>query len=102
MRSFLHVNDACSAFELILSKGVVGEIYNIGCDKNMEYSVLEVAHKLIKMMNLDANSSVEKWIEYIEDRPFNDKRYFISNEKVKKLGWEIKISFDQGLSMLIQ
>lgn len=102
MRSFLHVNDACSAFELILSKGVVGEIYNIGCDKNMEYSVLEVAHKLIKMMNLDANSSMEKWIEYIEDRPFNDKRYFISNEKVKKLGWEIKISFDQGLSMLIQ
>jgi UDP-glucose 4,6-dehydratase len=40
-------------------------------------------------------------IEYIEDRPFNDKRYYISNEKLKNLGWEIKKDFDEGLNELI-
>ena len=44
----------------------------------------------------------EKWIEYIEDRPFNDKRYYISNDKLKKLGWNIQIDFDQGLQKLCQ
>jgi dTDP-D-glucose 4,6-dehydratase len=38
---------------------------------------------------------------YIEDRPFNDKRYYISNEKLKKLGWTITISFDKGINKMI-
>ena len=106
LRSFLHVNDVCCAFETVLEKGIVGEIYNIGCDENMEYSVLEVAHKLIKIIigknNIDFdNEELNKWIKYIEDRPFNDKRYYISNEKLKKLGWNIKISFDNGLKDLV-
>ena len=113
-RSFLHVDDVCSAFELILTKGVVGEIYNIGCDEDMEYSVLEVAHKLIKLIIYGKKSvknetdkyetdknEMDKWIEYIEDRPFNDKRYYISNNKLKKLGWNININFDDGLKNLI-
>ena len=108
-RSFLHVDDVCSAFELILTNGVVGEIYNIGCDEDMEYSVLEVAHKLIKLIiygkksakNETDKNETDKWIEYIEDRPFNDKRYYISNNKLKKLGWNININFDDGLKKLI-
>ena len=43
----------------------------------------------------------EKWIEYIENRPFNDKRYNISNKKLKLLGWGIKINLDEGLDKLI-
>ena len=43
----------------------------------------------------------DKWITYIEDRPFNDKRYFISNQKLMDLGWEITISLEEGLSKLI-
>ena len=106
-RSFLHVEDACSAFELIITKGVIGEIYNIGCDEDMEYSVLEVGRKLIKMIiaiNNDENDNndIDKWIQYIEDRPFNDKRYYISNEKLKKLGWNIEINFDDGLKQLVK
>jgi len=42
-----------------------------------------------------------KWITYIEDRPFNDQRYYISNQKLKDLGWDITVSFDEGLKMLI-
>ena len=41
------------------------------------------------------------WIEFVEDRPFNDQRYYISNKKLKYLGWEIKINFLDGLNDLI-
>ena len=45
VRVFLHSYDTASAFEAILEKGKIGEIYNIGCDENMEYSVLYVANQ---------------------------------------------------------
>jgi dTDP-glucose 4,6-dehydratase/UDP-glucose 4,6-dehydratase len=88
VRAFLHAHDTATAFETILEKGKIGEIYNIGCDEGMEYSVLEIAKILIKMIKNTEN--YEDWIEYIEDRPFNDQRYYISNQKLKELGWEIK------------
>ena len=65
----------------------------------MEYTVLEVAKILIKLIKNTDN--YDEWIEYIEDRPFNDARYYISNEKVKKLGWDIKINFMDGINKLI-
>ena len=65
----------------------------------MEYSVLEVAKILIKMIkNTD---DYQQWIEFIEDRPFNDRRYYISNQKLKNLGWDIQINFEEGLKKLI-
>jgi dTDP-glucose 4,6-dehydratase len=88
VRGFLHVKDTVKAFESILENGKIGEIYNIGCDENMEYSVMDIAKILIKMIKNTDN--YHEWIEYIEDRPFNDKRYYISNEKIKKLGWLIE------------
>lgn len=100
VRAFLHVNDVCSALKLILENGKIGEIYNIGSDDNHEYTVLEVAKLLIdKIKNTD---DFNKWIKYIEDRPFNDKRYYISNQKVKELGWLIKTDFNDGLDNLIE
>jgi dTDP-glucose 4,6-dehydratase len=98
VRAFLHANDTASAFETILEKGTVGEIYNIGCDDQMEYSVLEIAKILIKMIKNTDN--YDEWIEYVEDRPFNDKRYYISNQKLKDLGWEIKENFMESLQKL--
>ena len=99
VRGFLHVFDTASAFETILLSGKIGEIYNIGCNEGMEYSVIEIAKKLIKLIKNTSN--YDKWVEYIEDRPFNDKRYYISNKKLKDLGWNIKINFDDGLKKLI-
>ena len=98
VRAFLHANDTASAFETILEKGTVGEIYNIGCDDQMEYSVLDIAKILIKMIKNTDN--YDEWIEYVEDRPFNDKRYYISNQKLKDLGWEIKENFMESLQKL--
>jgi dTDP-D-glucose 4,6-dehydratase len=88
-----------------LEKGKLGEIYNIGCDEGMEYSILEVAKMLIrKIINVDDNTIIDfnDYIEYIEDRPFNDKRYYISNDKLKKLGWNIVVDFETGINDLIK
>jgi len=99
VRGFLHVDDTVVAFEKILEKGEIGEIYNIGCDENMEYSIIEIAKILIKMIKNTEKYS--EWIEYIEDRPYNDKRYYINNEKLKKMGWKIKTDLIEGLTNLI-
>mgnify|MGYP003973320785 CR=1 FL=1 len=99
VRSFLHSNDAVTAFEIIINKGVIGEIYNIGCDEQMEYSILDVTKLLVKYIKNEDN--IDNYIEYIPDRPFNDKRYYISNSKIKNLGWDIYTSFEKGLQDLL-
>ena len=99
VRAFLFSEDTAKAFECILEKGEIGEIYNIGCDENMEYTVLEVAKILIKLICKTEN--YDHLIEYIPDRPFNDKRYYISNNKVKKLGWKIETNFIDGLNKIL-
>ena len=98
LRSFLHAYDVANAFEVLLEKGKIGEIYNIGCDHNMEYTVLDIAKILIKIIKQTDNYI--DYIEYIEDRPFNDKRYFISNNKLKELGWSIKYNFIDEIQKL--
>jgi dTDP-glucose 4,6-dehydratase len=99
VRAFLHAYDTAKAFECILEKGEIGEIYNIGCDEGMEYSVLEIAKILIKMMK--GTEDYDKWLEYMEDRPFNDQRYYISNQKVKNLGWNIEVELKEGIKGII-
>ena len=100
VRAFLHVNDVCSALKLILEKGQLGEIYNIGSDDHHEYTVTQIANILIE--KITKTKDYEKWISHIEDRPFNDKRYYISNQKVKDLGWTILTDFDNGIDGVIQ
>jgi dTDP-glucose 4,6-dehydratase len=99
LRAFLHVFDTVAAFECILEKGVAGEIYNIGCDEDMEYSIMDVAKKIIQLVKHTDN--YDDWIEYIADRPFNDRRYYITNTKLKTLGWTPTVHFDDGLKMLV-
>lgn len=98
-RAFLHIDDSVKAIDKIYNYGIIGEIYNIGCDENMEYSILQLAKILIKKIKKTDN--YQEWINFTEDRPFNDKRYFINNDKIKKLGWNINIKLDEGLNQLI-
>ncbi len=99
VRAFLHSYDTATAIYTILKKGKIGEIYNIGCDENMEISVLEFGKMLIRKINKTNNH--EKYIDFVEDRPFNDKRYYISNNKLKELGWNITKKFDVEIDNLI-
>jgi dTDP-glucose 4,6-dehydratase len=112
LRSFIHVSDVCRAFDVIIKHGSVGEIYNIGSNAENEYSVLDVAKlliKLVKGVDVALHASAQnnaasdlEWIEYVEDRPFNDKRYYISNDKLKQLGWDIQTDFVIGLTDLVR
>lgn len=98
IRSFLHINDVTKAFDCILHKGEVGEIYNIGTDD--EYSVLDVTQKLVKMIK--PGDKYENWITHVTDRDFNDQRYNISTNKLNNLGWSQKIDFVDGLRETVE
>jgi len=93
-RSFIHVDDVCNAFDLILHKGSIGEIYNIGTDS--EISNLDTLKLLIQIFReyypecLDARKSDDNYINFVRDRPYNDLRYRIDSSKLKKLGWNMK------------
>ena len=100
LRSFLYVSDTVDAFVKILEKGKIGEVYNIGCDPNMEYSVMDVAKILIK--KIKNTDEFDNYISYVEDRPYNDKRYYISNDKVKDLGWRIEVKFEDGIDNILK
>jgi dTDP-glucose 4,6-dehydratase/UDP-glucose 4,6-dehydratase len=65
----------------------------------MEYSVLDIAKILIQLIKNTDN--YDEWIDYIEDRPFNDQRYYISNQKLKDLGWNIGTKLMDGLRNII-
>ena len=105
LRTFIHVYDVCTAVETLLHKGKYGEIYNIGSDISYEKSVIDIAKILIEVMEnrkLDKDENISSYIEYVEDRPFNDKRYFITNEKLKQLGWEQIVTLQNGIMDLIR
>ena len=93
----------CTAVETLLHKGKYGEIYNIGSDPSYEKSVMDIARILISIMKnrkLSENEDISAYIEYVDDRPFNDKRYFITNEKLKQLGWHQTIDLEKGIKEL--
>lgn len=98
-RSFLYVDDVCSAFEIILHKGLSGEIYNVGSKE--EYTILKVFDKLWKFM-IDGKLDKTNYINFVKDRGFNDQRYNISSKKLSDLGWTPKIPFDEGLHRTIK
>jgi dTDP-glucose 4,6-dehydratase len=99
VRAFIYVKDVVNAFDIVLHKGTIGEIYNVGSDDNYEYSVIDIANILLE--RLKPNENINDWITYIKDRDFNDKRYYISNQKMKNLGWEQTFSFEEGLKNTI-
>ena len=97
-RSFLYISDVVRAFELILFKGELREIYNIGTIK--EYSVLDITKSLVKLIK--NNDEIDDYIEYVEDRKYNDKRYFITCDKLIELGWKQEVYLDEGLKKTIE
>ncbi|KAJ8758602.1 hypothetical protein K2173_000323 [Erythroxylum novogranatense] len=96
VRSYLYCEDVAEAFDVILHKGVIGHVYNIGTKK--ERRVLDVAADICKLFGLDSN----KAIKFVQDRPFNDQRYFLDDQKLKKLGWWEKTPWEEGLKMTME
>jgi dTDP-glucose 4,6-dehydratase len=82
-RAFMHVDDVVDAVDVIWKRGVPGEVYNIASDD--ELTVMEVTQLIIE--TIKGTKNYDDWITYVEDRPFNDQRYYICAKKLKDLGW---------------
>eukprot|EP00560_Eucampia_antarctica_P009513 CAMPEP_0197823946 /NCGR_PEP_ID=MMETSP1437-20131217/1265_1 /TAXON_ID=49252 ORGANISM="Eucampia antarctica, Strain CCMP1452" /NCGR_SAMPLE_ID=MMETSP1437 /ASSEMBLY_ACC=CAM_ASM_001096 /LENGTH=351 /DNA_ID=CAMNT_0043423375 /DNA_START=32 /DNA_END=1087 /DNA_ORIENTATION=- len=97
-RNFLFVEDVARAFDVILHKGEVGKIYNIGGEN--ELSNLVVAQTLIKIMGKAARE--DELISFVSDRKFNDLRYTINSSKLHELGWTEQMSWEEGLAQTVK
>jgi len=97
-RNFLYVMDVANAFDVILHKGQVGHVYNIGGDH--EVANIQVARDLLKIFGKDQEEA--KYIKYYPDRKFNDLRYTISSAKLHDLGWREEMKWEDGLKQTVE
>ena len=96
VRDWLYVTDHCSAIDLIIRKGEVGEVYNIG--GHNEKSNLEVVKTILKALGKS-----EDLITYVKDRPGHDLRYAMDPTKIEtELGWEPEFRFEEGIQETIK
>lgn len=98
VRDWINVVDHVTALDLLLHKGVPGEVYNIGASN--ERSNIEITKMLLKIM-----SKGEEMIEYVTDRPGHDRRYAIDASKILALGWRPNYprdKFEQGLAETVE
>ncbi len=95
VRDWLYVYDHCSAIDVVLHKGKVGEVYNIG--GHNEKTNLEITKIILQAMGKDESS-----IEYVQDRLGHDRRYAIDNHKIQtELGWQPSLTFEEGIKLTI-
>lgn len=95
VRDWLYVYDHCEAIDVVLHKGKVGEVYNIG--GHNEKTNMEITHLILDAMGKDESS-----IKYVEDRLGHDRRYAISNDKItSELGWKPSLTFEEGIKITI-
>jgi dTDP-glucose 4,6-dehydratase len=95
VRDWLYVEDHCEAIDLIIRKGKVGEVYNIG--GHNEKTNIEVVKQILKHLGKS-----ESLIKYVTDRAGHDLRYAIDPSKIhNELGWLPKTKFNDGLKLTI-
>jgi dTDP-glucose 4,6-dehydratase len=91
VRNWIHSTDFARAISHVLQNGVVGEVYNAGGpDEEPNMTVVE---RIVELTGAAASQ-----IEHVADRPGHDVRYSLSSEKVRALGWEPRVRFEQGLA----
>ena len=104
IRDWIYVEDHNRAVWLILKNGKTGEKYNIGGEN--EWQNIKLLNKLIELTAKETGISedeIKKTITHVKDRPGHDQRYAIDCTKIKtELGWERKMSFEQGLLLTVK
>jgi dTDP-glucose 4,6-dehydratase len=96
IRDWLHVYDHCTAIDLVLHKGKLGEVYNIG--GNNEKENIEIVKLILSELN-----KPESLISYVTDRLGHDRRYAIDSTKIQnELEWKPKYTFEVGIKETIQ
>ena len=95
VRDWLFVQDNCEGVDLVLRRGEIGEIYNIGAGN--ECTNRHITDRLLAILGKDESS-----VEYVEDRLGHDRRYSIATDKVAALGWRARRSFDEALEETVR
>lgn len=96
VRDWLYVEDHCSAIDLIVHQGNIGEVYNIG--GHNERKNLDVVKTILSELGKS-----EKLIHFVADRPGHDQRYAIDAAKIhKELGWQPQTKFEDGIKKTVQ
>jgi len=95
VRDWLYVKDHCTAIDIVMRNGKIGEIYNIG--GNNEWKNIDIVRLLLKILN-----KPESLIKFVKDRPGHDRRYAIDATKIEnELGWKPSVTFEEGLRRTI-
>ena len=97
LRSFIHTDNINNAVDCILQRGEINEIYNIGSVN--EYNVNDIYTILLN--KLKSNEPINSWKTTIDDRCFNDKRYYVNMNKLMRLGWNETNNFNNKLEETI-
>ena len=96
VRDWLHVDDHCRGIYLVLTKGVAGEIYNIG--GGTELSNLQLTNQVLELMGKNEDS-----IEFVEDRKGHDLRYSVDISKIsEQLGYKPMVNWESGLEETVE
>jgi dTDP-glucose 4,6-dehydratase len=95
VRNWLYVEDFARAIDLVLRRGLPGEVYNVGGPD--ETANIDVVRRILAATDRD-----ESLIEYVTDRPGHDRRYSLSSAKVRELGWEPSRRFSEGLHQTVE
>ncbi|MCW4005064.1 MAG: dTDP-glucose 4,6-dehydratase [Candidatus Bathyarchaeota archaeon] len=95
VRDWIYVLDHCAAVEMVLEKGVAGEVYNVSAGN--EVPNIEIVKKILELLN-----KPESLITFVEDRPGHDARYSLDSSKIQaELGWTPRSSFDEALKATV-
>ena len=90
-RDWLHVSDHCHAIDVVIAGGSNGEVYNVGGGNSI--ANVDLTRRILRL--LDRPDSL---IRHVADRQGHDRRYSLDTTKLKALGWQPRIAFDQGLA----
>ncbi|MDW5595324.1 dTDP-glucose 4,6-dehydratase [Conexibacter stalactiti] len=94
VRNWLYVTDFGRGIGHVLEQGAAGEVYNVGGPD--ECPNIEVVKRIVS-----ATGNDDSLIEYVTDRPGHDRRYSLSSEKLRGLGWEARVHFAEGLQQTV-
>ena len=95
MRDYQYVWDHCSGIDVVLKKGLAGEIYNLGT--GVETSNITMTKAILALLN-----KPESLIQYVTDRPGHDRRYAVNVSKVEALGWKSRYNFEAAIEETVK
>jgi len=94
VRDWLHVMDHCRAIDLVIERGISGEVYNIGGGN--EVANIELTRQILGLLDRP-----ESLIQPVTDRPGHDRRYCLDTTKLRGLGWQPREAFAEGLQQTV-